>query len=104
MGSAIRTMLPPDPEEMNERRAQWAADTLTFFEIHGENPEDAATEEERRTLLEQNLSDLIADFAHFCDRNGLEMKNVLRMAMTHYFEETDGAGDQFSQRISLVKQ
>ena len=67
MDSATRRMLPPDPEEMNERRVQWAGEALTFFEVHGEDPDDATTEEERRTLLEQNLSDLIADFAHFCE-------------------------------------
>ncbi len=104
MGSMIGRWLPPDPEQMNTKRAQWAGEVLEFFEVYGERSHHESTADEQRALMEQNLSDLIADFAHFCDRAGLEMRTVLRTAMGHYLEETDGAGDQFSQRISLVKQ
>ena len=103
MRARIGSFLPPDPEQMNAERANWAAEILGLFEIYGESPHQEATEEERCGLIEQNLSDLIADFAHFCDRTGLEMRTVLRRAMDHYLEETDGAGDQFNQRISLVR-
>jgi hypothetical protein len=104
MSATILRQLPPDPEKMNAERARWAGDVLEFFEIFGERPHREATEEERRVLMEQNLSDLIADFAHFCDRTGLEMRTVLRTAIRHYQEETNGEGDQFSPRITLVKQ
>lgn len=104
MRAPIRAALPPDPEEMNDRRAQWAFDALDHFSIHGEQPEPEATDDEWRTQMEQNLSDLIADFGHFCDRAGLRMQSVLRTAIHHYQEETDYAGEQFSLRITLARQ
>ena len=97
-----RLRLPPDPEQMNEKRAQWAAEALEAFERYGESAEKDSSEEECRALMEQNLSDLLADFAHLCDRKGLNMTNIIRIAMEHYSEETDCVGDQFSQRLALI--
>ena len=95
MAKAILKQFPADPEEMNDRRAEWAAEALEAFEIYGEKPRPGATEGERRRLAEQNLSDLIADFGHYCDRAELDMKKVLQIAKGHYEEETDGQGIQF---------
>jgi len=36
MGSTIGRWLPPDPEQMNTKRAQWAGEVLEFFEVYGE--------------------------------------------------------------------
>jgi hypothetical protein len=73
---------------MNNWRADWARDVVEFFEQYGERPHPNATEDERCKLAEQNMSDLISDFAHYCDRIGVRMQNVLRTASSHYIEET----------------
>lgn len=95
MTKVIRTRLPADPEEMNDKRAKWAGEALHAFEKHGERPHSDATEEERHQLRYQNLSDLLADFGHYCDRAGLDMRKALQTAKGHYDEETDGEGTQF---------
>lgn len=92
---AIRKRLPPDPEEMNDKRSRWAGEAMKAFEIHGELPDARSTLQERRALAEQNLSDLIADFGHYCDRLGLDMKRALQTGKCHYDEETDHKGTQF---------
>lgn len=86
--------LPPDPENMNVPRADSADRALDFFaEDYGElypTENDA----ERRDLMAQNLSDLFANFAHLCDREGLELSHLLHRAANHYNEETDNQGLQ----------
>jgi len=88
--------VPPDPEFMNNKRADWARDTLEYFEQYGESPHPDLTTTEQRDVAKQNLSDLIADMGHFCDRNGLEMHDVIRVASGHYAEETSFEGLQFN--------
>ena len=86
--------LPPDPEGMNEQRATSADQTLDFYaQNHGELY-PTQTDDERRDLIAQNLSDLFASFAHLCDREGLELADLLRCAANHYNEETDNQGAQ----------
>jgi len=87
--------VPPDPEFMNNRRADWARDALEYFEQYGESPHPNSTAEEEREIAKQNLSDLIADMGHYCDRNGLLMNEVIRIASEHYAEETGWEGRQF---------
>jgi hypothetical protein len=77
--------LPSDPEDMNDERAYWAGETLDYFtRTHGE-------EEGGR---QQNLVDLLADLAHYCDRNELSFESCLESARNHYCEETDNTGTQ----------
>ena len=87
--------VPPDPESMNNKRADWARDVLEYFEQYGERPHPDLTTEEQRGIAKQNLSDLIADMGHYCDRNGLCMHEVIRIASDHYAEETHFEGLQF---------
>jgi len=86
--------LPPDPEGMNQQRADAADETLDFFaQNHGELY-STENEDERRELIAQNLSDLLANFAHYCDREGVALADCLRRAANHYNEETDDQGAQ----------
>jgi hypothetical protein len=70
--------LPPDPENMNDDRAEWAASSLRHFQcITGADFEDA-------------LSDLLGDLMHWCDRNASDFEKELSRARAHYEAETIG--------------
>lgn len=70
--------LPPDPENMNEDRAAWAACALRHFQrVTGTDDEDA-------------LSDLLCDLMHWSDRNDLDFEAALARAAMHYEAETEG--------------
>lgn len=68
--------LPPDPEGMNNSRARWADSVLEMFQW------------QTGTDFEDALSDLLADFMHWCDRSGQNFEKELRRAQTHYKAET----------------
>ena len=89
--------LPPDPYLINENRAQFAVKVLGFFDRYGESSEYPATRKEVRINLEATLADLVADLAHYCDRHGLSMKNIVRGATRRYSLTTDGQGTQFEK-------
>ena len=68
--------LPPDPENMNDKRAQWAAAALREFgRITGTDDEDA-------------LGDLLCDLMHWCDRNDMDFEAALWRARCHYEAES----------------
>jgi hypothetical protein len=93
----LNSILPPDPEEQNEQRADAAEKALaTFTKNYGEKGWHNITEQKQRELNEQNLSDLLADFGHYCDRAGINLQSRLRVAGYHYTEETDRKGTQFA--------
>lgn len=72
--------LPPDPEGMNDARADWAAGAVrTFQAITGADEEDA-------------LSDLLADLMHWTDRRRDDFEVALRRARDHDHAETLGDG------------
>jgi hypothetical protein len=68
--------LPPDPEGMNDGRAEWAASALRQFET----ATGAATEDA--------LADLLGDLMHWCDRNAGNFNAELSRARMHYEDET----------------
>lgn len=68
--------LPPDPEGMNDDRAEWAHAAILAFE--------KTTGSER----EESLGDLLADLMHWCDRNNQDFDLALDRARAHYQEET----------------
>jgi hypothetical protein len=73
--------LPPDPDNMNDSRAEWAGATLsTFMRETGTDQEDA-------------LVDLLADLLHWADRNRHDFDLALERAREHYEAET--AGERF---------
>lgn len=68
--------LPPDPENLNHERAQWADVALVAF--------NRATGAEG----EENVHDLIADLHHWCDRAGHDFDKLLAHAQDCYAGET----------------
>ncbi len=69
--------LPPDPDGMNEKRAEWASAALrTFRRFTGADERDA-------------VSDLITDLFHWCDRHGQRFGRELERAICHYEAETE---------------
>jgi hypothetical protein len=68
--------LPPDPEEMNDDRALWAAVALHRFQ------------QETGTDDETALGDLLCDLMHWCDRNDSDFDASLSTARMHYEAET----------------
>lgn len=76
----MTTNLPPDPEDMNDDRAEWAAAALRQFQCTtGTDDVDA-------------LPDLLCDLMHWCDRNNCEFETELGRARMHYEAETTGEG------------
>ena len=71
------TKLPPDPEQMNDKRSTWADEALaTFMKTTGTDMEDA-------------LSDLLADLRHWADRHGQNYDREAIRAECHYEAETN---------------
>lgn len=69
--------VPPDPDNMNERRGEWAGAALQEYQRQtGADIEDA-------------VSDLMADLMHWCDQNNQEFDTELQRAHSHYTRETD---------------
>ncbi|MBS0207756.1 MAG: hypothetical protein JSS27_02270 [Planctomycetes bacterium] len=75
-----RSHLPPDPDGMNDSRAQWAGSALLAFMF------------ETGTDLEDALGDLLADLMHWADRHNFDFDLALDRARSHYAEETAGEG------------
>jgi hypothetical protein len=68
--------IPPDPDDQNDDRSDWAeAALVTFAEQTGTDEEDA-------------VADLLCDLMHFCDRHGLEFRDELARGEGNYEEET----------------
>lgn len=67
---------PPDPENMNENRAQWGGAALEHFMTRtGADIEDA-------------LADLLCDLRHWCDRNNTSFADEDKRGLAHYKVET----------------
>ena len=70
--------LPPDPEGMNDSRAEWAGKAIAAFQLEtGTDDEDV-------------LGDLIADLMHWADRNNYDFEAALFRAQGNYRTETGG--------------
>lgn len=68
--------LPPDPEGMNDSRAEWAGHALAaFISQTGTDAGDAVT-------------DLLCDLMHLADRSGTDFVADLDRARSHYAAET----------------
>lgn len=74
--------LPPDPENMNDDRAEWAAAAIHAF---GHTTRMIQAGEDHDTIV----CDLIADIMHWCDRNEVDFDDCLRIATNHYSAETE---------------
>ncbi len=84
-------ILPPDPEEKNDERAEWAHACIELFR------------QQTGADLEDALCDLLADLAHWCDRNNLNFVAELRRGRFHYDEETDNEGTQMAAMDFLLE-
>lgn len=81
--------LPPDPDNLNDDRATWAAEAVRHFRrVTGADWNDA-------------VSDLLCDLMHLCDRQPVErgqqpmqFERELERARQNYWAETDGLGGQ----------
>jgi hypothetical protein len=89
--------LPPDPEGTNDESAKQAKDTLIHFEeAHGEAPYGGISEAQLLDLHRQNIVDLLANLGHYCDREGLDMQDIMKSAANRYDAETGNEGTQFN--------
>lgn len=68
--------LPPDPDGLNERRAEHAAIALQAYVNIGVTDE------------ESQLYDLLADLRHWADRNGKDFDETVVKSKELYVEET----------------
>lgn len=87
--------LPPDPDNRNGIRAEWAQHAvLAFTEATGQDEVDDG--------LEEIVSDLLVNLGHFADRKSLNLSRLINNASGMYLEETDGIGTQFTN-VSKAK-
>jgi hypothetical protein len=63
---------PPDPENLNDQRAQWAENALSTF-LH-----------ETGIDLEGSLADLLCNLMHLADRRDWDFAAELEHAQAHY--------------------
>jgi hypothetical protein len=79
--------LPPDPDEMNGDRSDWAQTALVAFAVEtGQCPDSDG--------FEEIATDLIADLMHFCDVEKIDFSRCLAIAQDHYREETTELADR----------
>ncbi len=80
--SAAQKALPPDPENMNNDRSNWANTAIVAFQmVTGTDDEDA-------------VADLLCDLMHMLDRYGTTFgtfDRALERARSNYAEETQAA-------------
>lgn len=81
--------VPPDPEDMNDERAEWAQAAIDGFLKSHRGDEDMA------------VSDLLCNLGHYCDRAGINMVEALSFARGNYNEETGGKGTQLDTLSSV---
>lgn len=91
----MKRKLPPDPEKMNNQRAFAAGRALEYFADDFGESWRGKSSMVKKHLRAQNLTDLLADFAHFCDREGFNFPVRLAAARYQYTEETGDQGTQF---------
>jgi hypothetical protein len=73
-----KRQLPPDPEGMNDDRAEWAHEAIIGFM------------KRTGTDFQDSLGDLLCDLMHWSDRAGFDFQIALDRAHAHYTEETGG--------------
>lgn len=87
--------IPPDGTAdegiTNDERASWAEVGLLAFGQRTGMVRSHVGDKEDAFLV---VADLLCDIAHWCDRNGVDLPSALRLAASHYREETGGQGGQ----------
>jgi len=88
----LYAMLPPDPEEMNDKRSGWAGEAIrVFMECTGTDKEDA-------------VADLVADLGHWCDRNGFKFNHELARGVSMYEEEIEQIEMNIGDKVTWKSQ
>jgi hypothetical protein len=77
----------------NEERSGWAEAALLAFGQRTGAIANAIGDREEPFLI---LADLLADLAHWCDRNGVDLQSAIQYAGRHYKTETGAEGTQLS--------
>jgi hypothetical protein len=91
----IPKKIPPDPatgeDTTNAERAAWAEIGLCAFGKHTGTVGRKVGDDEDPFLI---IVDLLADLAHWCDRNNVDLQSAIRSATRHYLAETESLGRQ----------
>jgi len=74
----------------NEERAAWAEVALLAFGRQTGTARKSVGDSDEAFLL---VADLLADLAHWCDRNKVDLPSALASATQYYQAETGGAGE-----------
>lgn len=80
-----RRKLPPDPDRGNLRRSKHAEAAFSAHRDDTNCYDESAMD---------NLTDMLCNLAHFCDRKKLSLPDALRRAADHYQTETASQGTQ----------
>jgi len=80
-----------DEHPTNDERASWAEMALLAFGQRTGLVKACIGDKEDLFLI---VSDLLADLAHWCDRNHVDLPSALTHAARHYGAETGGQGRQ----------
>jgi hypothetical protein len=82
---------PLDDGITNDDRASWAEAALIVFAQRTGLAQETLGDKEDPFLI---VSDLLADLAHWCDLNRVDLPSALTHAARHYHAETGGQGGQ----------
>ena len=80
-----------DERTTNDDRAAWAEVALVAFGQHTGMVRSRTGDDEVPFLV---VADLLADLAHWCDRNNVSLQSALKHAAMHYQTETGSQGTQ----------
>jgi hypothetical protein len=90
-----RDRYPPDANAdegtTNAERASWAEVGLRAYGKRTGLVGRKVGDDEDPFLI---IVDLLADLAHWCDRNNVDMQSAIRSAARHYLAETGSVGRQ----------
>lgn len=89
--SQMRSDATADEGITNDERASWAEVGLIAFGQRTSMVRSHIGDKEDAFLV---VADLLCDMAHWCDRNDVDLQSALRLAASHYREETGGEGTQ----------
>jgi len=88
-------LIPPDATAdegiTNAERSLWAEAALLAFGRQIGAVSNSIGDKEEPSLI---VADLLADLAHWCDRNSVELQSAIQYAARHYRTETGSQGTQ----------
>ncbi|MGZ4867367.1 MAG: hypothetical protein ACXV7C_09105 [Candidatus Angelobacter sp.] len=91
MARSIPPNATADEGITNTERALWAETALMAFGRRIGAASNSIGDKEDPFLI---VADLLADLAHWCDRNDVSLQSALEYATRHYMTETSMEGKQ----------